>query len=224
MNDVGRAFSFIFHQRNWGSKLVLGAMVMLLCLVGVGIPVIVGYLIRVTQRVMNGDEDLLPDWNDLGVMFVAGFKFCIVYLVFLLPVLAMLVPMLGLAVIASATDSTAAFDLLLAVYAFGVVLIIIPYSIFLQAVSPIIAYRYARRERMSDALNIRAIFRDFRANWQNTVMVALLVVGIESFAAVGLLFIVIGVLFTLLYTYLVSAYLHGMVYRSLPDGLKEDLE
>jgi|WetSurMetagenome_2_1015567.scaffolds.fasta_scaffold137395_2 hypothetical protein len=224
MTDFGKAFSFPFREPDWGSKFVIGALVLMLCLFGIGIPVIVGYMIRVTQRVMSGEEHILPEWSDLGVMFVTGFKFCVVYAIYLLPVMAMLVPMAGLAIIAGATNTTSAFDLLLAVYAFGMILIMVPYSLFLQAVSPIIAYRFARRERISDALNVRTLFRDFRANWQNTVVVALIAIGIESFAAVGLLFFLVGILFTLLYTYLVSAYLHGLVYLSLPDHAREEWE
>jgi hypothetical protein len=223
MTDLGKAFSFPFREPDWGSKFVIGSLVMILCIFGIGIPVLVGYLIRVTQRVMRREENVLPEWSDLGVMFVSGFKFCIVYLIYALPLLALLLPLLGLAVVAGMSDGTDALGAMLLIYLFGMTLLMIPYSLFLKAASPIIAFRFARRERMSDALDVRGLFRDFRMNWQNTVIVALIALGIESFAAVGLLLFMIGIFFTLFYTYLVSAYMHGLVYLNQPDDLREEV-
>jgi hypothetical protein len=71
---------------------------------------------------------------------------------------------------------------------------------------------------MSDAWDIAQVFRDFKSNWQNTLVVALIVVGIESFAAVGVVFFFIGIFFTIFYAYLVSAYLHGLLYLELPES------
>ena len=68
---------------------------------------------------------------------------------------------------------------------------------------------------MSEALDIGGIFRDFRNNWENTVVGALIALGIQSFAGIGILFIIIGIFFTLFYAYAVSAYLHGALYLSM---------
>jgi hypothetical protein len=42
--------------------------------------------------------------------------------------------------------------------------------------------------------------------------VALLALGIQSLASVGIVFFVIGVAFTIFYSYLVSSYLAGALY------------
>jgi hypothetical protein len=223
MTDLGKAFSFPFREPDWGSKLVIGSLVIFLCIFGIGIPVIVGYLIRVTQRVMRREEHVLPEWSDLGVMFVTGFKYCVVYLIYILPVFALMAPLIALGIAAGLSDGNDAVGAVMLIYLFGMTLLMIPYSLFLQAASPIISYRFALRERISDALDVKRLFREFRLNWQNTVIVALIAVGIESFAAVGLLFFVIGILPALFYTYLVSAYMHGLVYLSLPDEVREEM-
>jgi hypothetical protein len=222
MTDLGKAFSFPFREPGWGSKFVIGALVLILCLFGIGLPVIVGYLIRVTQRVMRREETVLPEWSDLGVMFVTGFKFCIVYLIYALPLVALVLPLLALGLLAGMADGSDAVGALLLVFLFGMTLLMIPYSLFLKAASPIITYRFALRERMSDALDVRRLFRDFRVNWRNTVIVVLVALGIESFAAVGLLVFLVGILLTLFYSYLVSAYMHGLLYLDLPDDLREE--
>jgi hypothetical protein len=217
MKDIGRAFSLPFKDPSWASKFVIAGLFMLLCLLGIGIPIIVGYLIQVTQRVIRREEHPLPEWNDIGVKFVLGFKYCIVYLIYLIPVFLLVIPVIGLAVATSTTDAPEMVGVLTVIYMFGFTLLVIPYALLLTAIFPIVAYRFALREKISDAIDIGHIFRDFRVNWQNTVVVALIAVGIESFAFIGILFFLIGVFFTVFYVYLVSAAMHGLLYLELPQ-------
>jgi len=216
MKDIGKAFSLPFKDPSWVSKFVVAALFMLLCLLGIGIPVIVGYLMQVTQRAIRRQEPVLPEWNDIGVKFVLGFKYCVVYLIYLIPVLLLVIPVIGLAIATSASDAPEMVGVLSIVYMFGFTLLVIPYSLLLTALFPIIAYRFALREKISDAIDLGRIFGDFRANWQNTVVVALITIGIESFAFIGILFFLIGVFFTVFYVYLVSASMRGLLYLELP--------
>ena len=216
MKDIGKAFSLPFKDPSWVSKFVIAGLFMILCLLGIGIPVIVGYLIQVTQRVIRREETALPEWNDIGVKFVLGFKYCVVYLIYLIPVLLLMIPVIGLAVATSTTDAPEMVGVLSIIYIFGFTLLMIPYSLLLAAIFPIVAYRFALREKISDAIDLGRIFKDFRANWQNTVVVALIAIGIQSFAFIGILFFLIGVFFTVFYVYLVSAAMHGILYLELP--------
>jgi hypothetical protein len=217
MKDIGRAFSLPFKDPSWASKFVIAALFMLLCLLGIGIPVIVGYLIQVTQRVIRHEEPALPEWSDIGVKFVLGFKYCVVYLIYLIPVFLLVIPVIGLAVATSATDAPDMVGVLSIIYIFGFTLLVIPYSLLLTAIFPIVAYRFALREKISDAIDLGKIFKDFRINWQNTAVVALIAIGIQSFAFIGILFFLIGVFFTVFYVYLVSAAMHGLLYLDLPQ-------
>ena len=217
MKDIGKAFGLPFKDPSWASKFVIAALFMLLCLLGIGIPVIVGYLIQVTQRVIRHEEPALPEWSDIGVKFVLGFKYCVVYLIYLIPVFLLVIPVIGLAVATSATDAPEMVGVLSIIYIFGFTLLVIPYSLLLTAIFPIVAYRFALREKISDAIDLGKIFKDFRINWQNTAVVALIAIGIQSFAFIGILFFLIGVFFTVSYVYLVSAAMHGLLYLDLPQ-------
>lgn len=218
MKDIGKAFGAPFKDPAWFSKFVIAAMFLLLCLIGIGIPIIVGYLIQVTQRVMRREEPVLPPWSDIGIKFVIGFKFCVVYLVYFIPIIILILPVLVIGVASEMSDAQEMVAVVSVVYMFAFTLLIIPYSLILTALGPIIAYRYARREKMGDAWDIAQVFRDFKSNWQNTLVVALIVVGIQSFAALGFIFFVVGIFFTIFYAYLVSAYLHGLLYLELPES------
>jgi hypothetical protein len=213
MKDLGNAFSFVFRDRNWVGKLVVACVFLLLCLIGLGLFVIAGYLIQLTQRVMRGEDPSLPEWKDIGVKFVTGFKFGVVYVLYLLPILLMTVPLIVMTIASEISPQREVLGLVAGIYAFGFTMLVIPYSLALNLLMPIIVYRYAEHERIADALDISAIVRLFTAHWQDTVVVALISVGIQSFAAVGLIALFVGVLVTIFYAFAVSAYLAGALYR-----------
>lgn len=48
--QVGRAFSFMFEDKNWVVKIILGAVFNLLSIVLVGIPFILGYTFGVGKK------------------------------------------------------------------------------------------------------------------------------------------------------------------------------
>jgi hypothetical protein len=101
---------------------------------------------------------------------------------------------------------------LAAVYTFAFILLILPYSVVLTLALPIIIYRFALNEKISEALDLGAILSAFKRHWQSTLVVAILSLGIQSLGAVGIVFFIVGVIFTIFYTYLVSAYLAGALY------------
>jgi Na+(H+)/acetate symporter ActP len=130
-----------------------------------------------------------------------------------------MIPLFPLAILTDRPEAADFVGLFSLVYFFGFVLLIVPYSIALTIASPIINYRFALNESIGDALDIGAITKDFLKNWQNVIVVALITIGIQSFAWIGVVLFIVGVLFTILYSYMVPAYLSGMLYR---DTLRKE--
>jgi hypothetical protein len=212
MNDLGKAFSFPFKDPNWVAKFLIGALFMVLSIFLVGIFIIAGYFVQVIQRVMRREANPMPEWEDVGVKLVLGFKFCIVYLIYVLPVMLLLIPLFVLTVVGVLSGEPTALGILTSVYMGFFMILAIPYSLVITVLHPIIAYRFAEHERISDALDVGAVVRLFKRNWQNTLIVALIAVGIQAFAMIGIVFFIIGILFTILYAYLVTAYMYGALY------------
>ncbi len=215
MKDLGQAFNYMFKDPRWVSKLLIAAGFMLLSIVLIGLFVLVGYFIQLTQRVMRRELYPLPDWSDIGVKFVTGVKFAVVYFIYLLPILLLVLPILAIAAVSAITDQPDTMAAFVAVYMFGFTILVIPYSLMLTLLLPIITYRFALEEKISDALDIATIIREFRGNWENTLIVALITLGIESFAGIGIFALLIGIFFTLFYAYAVSHYLSGALYLNL---------
>ena len=209
MKDLGSAFSFPFKDPQWVSKLALGMVFVFLSLFVVGALFLIGYLVETTERVMRQQRPLLPAWDRLGAKFVLGLKFVLVIVVYLIPLFLLSLPVLALTIAGGFSENPDVYGAFSVVYSFGMTLLLVPYSLALSVLLPIIIYRFANRERIGDAVDIAAVVRDFRHNWQNTVLVALIAVVVQSLAGIGIVFMVVGALFTVLYACLISAYLVG---------------
>jgi len=212
MSDLGTAFSAPFKDPDWAAKFLVGGIVVLSCITGLGFFVLAGYYIELTRRVMRREQYPLPEWTDLGVKFITGVKYAAVILLYILPVVLLAVPMVVLMVLTTMSDPGGTPGILASIYLFAYVLLVVPYSILLMLLTPIIAYRFAERESIAHALDVSAIFRMFTRNWESTLVVALVGAGIESLAGLGVFGLFIGIFFTIFYTYLVAAFLHGLLY------------
>ena len=68
--NIGRAFTFFLDDPDWIKKVLLGALISLIPLVGGFI--ILGWALAVTREVYQGTDNRVPDWNDLGGYLVRG--------------------------------------------------------------------------------------------------------------------------------------------------------
>jgi hypothetical protein len=212
MNDLGKAFSFPFKDPAWGSKFFLAAVFMLLSIVLVGIFILAGYFVQVTQRVMRREVNPMPEWTDIGVKLVLGFKFCVVYFVYIFPVLLLYIPFVVIIMVGAVSGDQETIGAVAGLYSVLIVVLIIPYSLALALLAPSITVRFAEHERISDGLDIGGIFRNFKQNWQNHTIVALIAVGLQSFAGIGFILFIVGIFVTIFYSYLVSAHMYGSLY------------
>ncbi len=214
MNKIGDAFAFPFRDPEWFSKFFVGALMVLLSMVLIGLFPLMGYFVRVTQRVMRKEPNPLPDWSDFGQLFALGFKFVVLYIIYLLPIFAILLVFLFLAIGAAISEDEAVVLSMLPVFYLVVFFVIVPYSIALSIFMPVITIRFAQRGEISDGLALGEILRFFKKNWANTLIVALIIFGLESIEGIGLLIAIVGVFFTIFYSGLVSYHLIGQLYAA----------
>jgi hypothetical protein len=211
MNDLGKAFSSFFKDPAWFKKTLIATVFLILSVVGIGLIVLAGYFVQVTQRVMRHETPVLPAWNNIGRKFVVGLKFCLAYVVYLIPIFLLLLPVFVMIIAAGGPDETDTLPVVISVYTFGITLLLIPYGILLSLASPIILYRFAERERIGDAVNFYRIARLFGRNWQNTLVVSLVGIGIQSVAPAGFVLFGVGIFFTIFYSFAVSAHMSGLL-------------
>jgi hypothetical protein len=87
LSGLKRFFTFPFEGADWQKRFVIGAALML---VGTFVPVIplifvFGYIVQVMRRAIEGQDLVLPEWDDWGKLGVDGLRYGVVSLVFMLP-------------------------------------------------------------------------------------------------------------------------------------------
>ena len=93
--DIGTSITYVFQDKNWLTKLAIGAAILLVSipltpiLIGfVGIALVLGYSLDVMRNVRNGAAQPLPEWRDLwSEWIVSGLKYLLLLLIWSLPAL-----------------------------------------------------------------------------------------------------------------------------------------
>ncbi len=189
MINYTKAFSFMFEDKNWAVKILLGAIFNLLTLVLVGIPFILGYLLELAKNSSEGKEIPLPEWDNLGDKFTRGLVYLIIIIIYSIPgIILSFIPCIK--------------NCLGPLY-FLAMLFILPY----------ITVKYAQTGSFEDVFRFKELFDFVKQNINNLLIVVLLTIALQIIATFGLLALVVGVFFTMFWASLAIYYLYGKVYR-----------
>jgi hypothetical protein len=82
--DIGKAFSYVFEDERWISKVLIGGLLLLIPIVNFAV---FGYMIKVAQNVAQGSARPLPEWGEFGDHFMRGLYVVVIYLVYALPII-----------------------------------------------------------------------------------------------------------------------------------------
>ncbi len=69
--DLERAFMYIWQDKDWPTKILIAAALMI---TGIGAIGVLGWIAELSRRVAVGEEDLLPEWDRIGDYFLSGIK------------------------------------------------------------------------------------------------------------------------------------------------------
>jgi hypothetical protein len=193
--QVGRAFSFMFEDKNWVVKIILGAVFNLLTVVLIGIPFVLGYLLELAKNSSEGKEVPLPEWDKLGDKFIRGLIYLVILIIYSIPgMILSFIPCVK--------------------FCLGPL-----YFLALAFVIPYITVKYAQTGSFEDVFRFNEIIEFVKANLGNLIIVLLLGIAFQIIAAFGILALVVGILFTMFWADLGIFYLYGQVYR---EGKKEE--
>jgi len=91
--DVNKAFRFVFDDKQWISKLLIGAVMSVLSFIIIPAFILQGYLVKLVRQVMGGIDNELPEWADYGQLLRDGFFVTIGQLVWALPFIVLMLVM-----------------------------------------------------------------------------------------------------------------------------------
>jgi hypothetical protein len=207
LQNIGDAFGYVFKDGRWLNKIALGALFMILAMMVVGLPFILGYMLWITRNVIRREPYPLPEWTHLGEMYLDGLKLMLVYLVYYIPFFIIIVVPLILFFVLGFIQWQPGFIAAFFSYYVFMILASLAYGLFLMP----IYVRFAVTGDIAKTLAVGKVWRFFSKNFVNLLLLLALgwVAGIIG--GLGVVALGVGVLFTMMYAYMIQAHLLGQL-------------
>jgi hypothetical protein len=159
--DIGKALSFVFEDEEWISKILLGAVIVLIPIFGQ--LALLGYGIAIIRNVKADDPRPLPAWSNLGDLFIDGFKFWVATLIYAIPFIIFLCPIMLVWILpalgAENKDLTAILAGVSGIVSMLLGCLAVLYGILLSLLTPVIQIRYAETGEIGPCLAVGEMFR-----------------------------------------------------------------
>lgn len=209
--DIGKAFSFVFEDEEWISKILIGGLISLIPVIGQ--LVVLGYALKVAQNVAQGSSRPLPRWGEFGDHLMRGLYEFVIRLVYSLPIVLIAIVFACIAAVSggAAADSDRAEQVgaLFGVLGLCLVPIMIVLGLAVTVVSFAALARYVATNNLGDALKVAEVIAATRKSpgaWLMLLVVSLLA-GVA--ASLGLIACGFGMLFTTVYAQIVIGHALG---------------
>ncbi len=217
--NIAEALRYPFRDPDWPAKMLLGSFFMLLSVFMIGVPVVYGYGVETLQRVRRGEQYPLPEWKDVGVKFITGFKLIVTLLVYSLPLVVIVTPIIIALILTSLANSPMSDPVATGLLTFVFFLVVFPYIVLMSLYSPIVTIRYALHERIREGLELGILSRQLAKVWQDLALVVLFGILLSILATLGAVALFVGIFVTMFYVIVVMFHLCGQVAREL-DGME----
>ncbi len=213
--DFGKAFSFVFEDDGWITKLLLGGVILLIPVIGWF--VVWGWMLEIGRRAASDTKVTLPDWNDFGVYLTRGAKAFVVGFVYALPFIILY--FLEILISPHPGPRHAGGSAALGLIQLSLSCINLLYSIFLAFVLPAALMRFTMEDdNIAAGLAFGEVFNMVLSNLGTYFLVFLgsLIAGI--IADLGLIACVVGVIFTFPYATAIMGHFYGQSYAVASGG------
>jgi hypothetical protein len=221
--DIGKSFTFVFEDDQWIVKILIAAAIlaigalfswMLLIPLILAWALLGGYAVEIIRKVLRGELDSLPEWDDWGTLLVDGLKVIVIGIVYALP-LIILSLCLGVPIGAFSQDAPGASSWLSACLSCFALL----YAIAISLVYPAAVAFFAAEGDMAAAFRFGEVFAFVRDNIA-TYLVTFLMSWVASFIGnLGGLVCGLGWLVTMPYAVMVVGHLYGQAYVEAKEEL-----
>jgi hypothetical protein len=211
--DYGKSFSYIFEDKNWVTKFLIGVVVGLVPIVQFAT---FGYILEIVKNVRDGREQPLPEWDDFGDLFINGLKFVLGTLVYLLPLFIVAFMSIPFSIMAG-EDPGALFGLGMTALACLIILL----TLIPLVLTPVLMVQYAKDNKIGDMFKFSEMWDMITADL-GAYLIIVLFLGLVIFivGGIGLVACFIGVIFTSWYAYLVAGHITGQFAAQQPGTEK----
>jgi hypothetical protein len=192
--DVGKSIGYVFEDKKWTNKILLGILVSIIPIVNFAY---LGYLTVIMKNVTEHQPEPLPEWSNFGDKFVKGLILTLALLIYSLPALILLCPFTFLPFLRNVgSEGRNAVTGLFVGTALLLTCLLTIYGLIISFLAPAINLNFARKNTFGACFEFGEIWRimsknlsDYIVAWLITVVIAIgasFVVGIVA----GVLFII----------------------------------
>lgn len=215
--DVNKAIRFVMEDKQWISKLLIGALMSVLSFLILPAFILQGYLVKIIRHVMNGNWDSLPEWEDWGDLLKDGFFVTVAQVVYTLPFILLMI--IGGAATGGMASLTGSDDLAAAAATGGGLLLlclVVLFAVALLFLTPAILIQYAIKDDFGACFRFGEVF-DIIRNHMSDILVAFVVTLVAAFV----ISLLIGILSLIPCLGWIAAFLIGLAvgpYISFVSG------
>jgi Protein of unknown function (DUF4013) len=184
--QVGKSFTYAFEDREWLSKLLIGALLFIIPFLNI---VWGGYTTEIIRRVSRNDPEPLAGWDDFGKKFVDGLILLAAGLIYSLPIIILVIIAIPVFWLPSTAQGNSQNALAAVGTGFAVLLgcVIFLYGLLLSVLYPAVQVNFARNGTFGSCFQIGNIIKLATSNLGNFVLawLAYIVVGFVVGLVVG---------------------------------------
>jgi hypothetical protein len=160
--NIEKSFRFPFEDKEWISKLGLGALITMVPIVNFAWS---GYLVDIIRNVMNNTIEPLPTWDDLGKKFSEGLILFAAGLVYASPILILMCLPLSMVAFSGLISGNSNMEDLARVITdaggvlfYGLLCVFVFYAIALSVIYPAILILFSREGTFASCFKLREVF------------------------------------------------------------------
>jgi hypothetical protein len=211
--DFLKPLTFVFDDPRWVQKVLIGGLFIIASFILIGVFFIFGYMARLARNVIRGDQNPLPEWDDLGEYFSEGVKLFLVGLIYAIPiVIVAMIIVVPMAIMGNNSDNETVRSMA-GMSATCIWCLVFPLGLALSLWLPGALLMVIVTGDFKAGFDFGRIFGFIRANVGNYLL-SFVVAIVASFAAqLGFILLCIGVVFTAFWARTVAAYAFAQTYR-----------
>lgn len=209
--NYSRAFSYVFDDKNWLSKLLIAGLISLIPIIGQFY--LMGWMVEIVRRVKAGRTDILPTTH-FTYFLELGLKLFVVGLIYSIPVIILGFILNLLNSHAEYSDRGFIVVMYTSMGCLGSLLTFV-LNVAVAFLGTYGTIKLAQTDQIRACLDFTDAFHTIKDNFVTFILVELLAVVAGLIQTAGLIFCFIGIIFTAPYGSAVTAHLVGQLWDNL---------
>ena len=176
--DVGKSIGYVFEDKKWSNKLLVGMLISIVPIINFAL---LGWVIDIMRNVARREPQPLPEWGDFGDKFVKGAILFVVSLIYSLPALLITCPLFFIPFTRGdfGRDGQQALSGMIAGTALLFTCAISIYALLISFLMPAIFLNFARKGTFSACFEFGEIWRIMSKNLGDYIVAWLIIIVIS---------------------------------------------